>query len=141
VAGVGALVAGFMLFQNLQKEGVQWQKYDASVIEQADKPVMLDFYADWCIPCIELDRKTFTDGRVIEETESFIRMKVDLTHFDSKRAEKLRQQYDVAGVPTIIFLDSEGNEVENVRVVGFLNAEDFLKRVEQVDQKEAAYND
>lgn len=141
VAGVGALVAGFMLFQNLQKEGVQWQKYDASVIEQADKPVMLDFYADWCIPCIELDRKTFTDGRVIEETESFIRMKVDLTHFDSKRAEKLRQQYDVAGVPTIIFLDSEGNEVENVRVVGFLNAEDFLKRVEQVDQKETAYNE
>jgi thiol:disulfide interchange protein DsbD len=140
-AGVSLLVAGFMLFQNLQKEGVQWQKYDASVIEQTDKPVMLDFYADWCIPCIELDRKTFTDGRVIEKTESFVRMKVDLTHFDSERAEKLRKQYDIAGVPTIIFLDSEGNEVENVRVVGFLNAEDFLKRVEQVDQKEAAYND
>src|SRR5699024_10672922 len=59
--GAGALILGFMLFQNLQKEEVQWQKYDASLLEQTNKPVMLDFYADWCIPCIELDRKTFTD--------------------------------------------------------------------------------
>jgi thiol:disulfide interchange protein DsbD len=139
--GIGTLLAGFMLFQNLQKEGVQWQPYDASVIEQADKPVMLDFYADWCIPCIELDRKTFTDGRVIEETESFIRMKVDLTHFDSKRAEKLRRQYDIAGVPTIMFLDSEGNEVEDARVVGFLNADNFLKRVDKIPQQQAVYNE
>src|SRR5699024_6960934 len=139
--GAGALILGFMLFQNLQKEEVQWQKYDASLLEQANKPVMLDFYADWCIPCIELDRKTFTDDRVIGETESFVRMKVDLTHFDSERAEKLRKQFDIAGVPTIMFLDSEGNEIEGARVVGFLNAEDFLKRVDQVEQKETALND
>lgn len=134
-AGVGALIAGFMLFQNLQKEEVQWQTYDANIIKQTDKPVMLDFYADWCIPCIELDRKTFTDDRIIEETESFVRMKIDLTHFDSKRAEKLRKQYDIAGVPTIVFLDPEGNEVEKARVVGFLNADNFLKRVHEVKQK------
>lgn len=132
--GIVALVAGFMLFQNLQKEGVEWQKYDAQLIKQTDKPVMLDFYADWCIPCIELDRKTFTDDRVINQTELFLRMKVDLTHFDSKRAEKLRQQYNIAGVPTIMFLDSDGNEIKDVRVVGFLNANNFLKRVKQVKQ-------
>lgn len=134
-AGLGALIVGLMLFQNLQKEEVQWQTYDANTIKQTDKPVMLDFYADWCIPCIELDRKTFTDDRIIEKTESFVRMKIDLTHFDSKRAEKLRKQYDIAGVPTIVFLDSEGNEVEKARVVGFLNADNFLKRVHEVKQK------
>lgn len=133
-AGTGALIAGFMLFQNLQKENVQWQKYDASLIEQSNKPVMLDFYADWCIPCIELDRKTFTDGRVIEETESFVRMKVDLTHFNSEQAEKLRQQYGIAGVPTIMFLNSEGNEIKDARVVGFLDPDNFLKRVKQVQK-------
>lgn len=132
--GVASLIAGFMLFQNLQKEGVRWQKYDAQLIKQTNKPVMLDFYADWCIPCIELDRKTFTDDRVINQTESFLLMKVDLTHFESKRAERLRQKYDIAGVPTIMFLDSEGNEIKNARVVGFLNADRFLKRIEQAKE-------
>ena len=132
--GAAALIAGFMLFQNLQKEEVQWQQYDAQLIEQTDKPVILDFYADWCIPCIELDRKTFTDNRVINRTKSFLRMKVDLTHFDSKRAEKLRQQYNIAGVPTIMFLDSDGNEIKDTRVVGFLNANNFLERLEKVEQ-------
>lgn len=139
--GVGTLAAAFMLFQNLQKESVQWQKYDAKVIEQMKKPVMLDFYADWCIPCIELDRKTFTDGRVIEETESFVRMKVDLTHFDSKRAEKLRQQYDIAGVPTIMFLNSDGKEIKSARVVGFMGADNFLKRVEDVNQSQITHHE
>jgi thiol:disulfide interchange protein DsbD len=116
------------------EKGGQWQKYDAQLIKQTDKPIILDFYADWCIPCIELDRKTFTDNRVINRTESFLRMKVDLTHFDSKRAEKLRQQYKIAGVPTILFLDSEGNEIKNSRVIGFLNANKFLERLEKVEQ-------
>lgn len=139
--GIAALIAGFMLFQNLQKEGVQWKKYDAQLINQTDKPVMLDFYADWCIPCIELDRKTFTNDRVIDQTESFLRMKVDLTHFDSKRAGKLREKYGIAGVPTILFLDTEGKEIKDARVVGFLNADDFLERIEKVHESPKARND
>jgi thiol:disulfide interchange protein DsbD len=130
--GAGALVAGFILFQNLQKEGVQWQKYNSKVIKQTGKPAMLDFYADWCIPCVEMDRKTFTNSRVINQTTPFVRMKVDLTHFDSPRAEKLRKKYDIAGVPTVVFLDSSGKEVDNARVVGYLNANKFLKRVKRI---------
>jgi len=130
--GAGALVAGFLLFQNLQVEGVQWNEYHEARLTETQKPIMLDFYADWCIPCIELDRKTFTDSRVVEKTESFIRMKVDLTHFDSEQAEKLREEYNIAGVPTILFLDAEGEEVEGTRVVGFVNADKFLKKVDQV---------
>jgi thiol:disulfide interchange protein DsbD len=100
-----------------------------------DKPTVLDFYADWCIPCVEMDRKTFTNYKVIDRTASFIRMKVDLTHFDSRQAEKLRKTYDIAGVPTIIFLDSTGNEVKDARVVGYLNANKFLKRIRKLKQK------
>lgn len=135
--GVAALLAGLMLFQNLQKESVEWTPYDSSLVEQAQQngqPVMLDFYADWCIPCIELDRKTFTDNKVIEQTDSYMRLKVDLTHFDSEQAERLRQQYNIAGVPTILFLGPEGNEIESARVVGFLGPEEFLKKEDQVEK-------
>jgi thiol:disulfide interchange protein DsbD len=130
--GAGALVAGFFLFQNLQEEGVQWRPYNAAVIKQTNKPAMLDFYADWCIPCVEMDRKTFTNDKVVGKTASLIRMKVDLTHFDSKQSEKLREKYNIAGVPTIVFLDSTGNEVKDARVVGYLNAHKFLKQIDKL---------
>lgn len=132
--GIATLIGAFLLFQNLQKEGIKWQEYDADLIEQTDRPVILDFYADWCIPCIELERQTYTDEDVIASTDNFIRMKVDLTRYDSERSEKLRKQYDIAGVPTVIFLDSDGNEIREARVVGFLGPESFLKKVKTAKQ-------
>jgi len=136
--GIAALIGGFMLVQNLQLESVQWEPYSEQKIEMAveqNRPVMLDFYADWCIPCLELDRMTFTDEQVIEQTEDFVRLKVDLTNYDSSESEAIRKQFDVAGVPTIIFLNEQGEEVPDTRVVGFLNPEEFVKRVEKVSQK------
>lgn len=135
--GIGALGIGLMMFQNLQKESIVWEEYNSAKIEQAREdgvPVMIDFYADWCIPCLELDRRTFTDEAVIRETESFLRMKVDLTHFDSKEAEQLRSKFDIAGVPTILFLDVNGEEVTEARVVGFEAPERFLRRVAKADR-------
>ena len=133
--GIAALIGAFFLFQNLQKEGIKWQEYNADLIEETDKPVILDFYADWCIPCIELERQTYVDEEVIASTEDFLRMKVDLTRYDSERAEKLRKQYNIAGVPTVMFLDAEGNEIREARVVGFLGPEAFLKKVQTAKQQ------
>lgn len=134
--GIAGIAGAFLLFQNLQKEAVLWDEYHPEQIELAagnSKPVMIDFYADWCIPCLELDRRTFTNSDVIRQTESFMRLKVDLTHFDSAEAERIRQQYNIAGVPTILFLDSSGNEVTEARVTGFENPESFLKKVAVVE--------
>jgi len=133
--GIAALIGAFFLFQNLQKEGIKWQEYNANLIEETNQPVILDFYADWCIPCIELERQTYVDQEVIASTEDFLRMKVDLTRYDSERAEKLRKQYNIAGVPTVIFLDSEGNEIREARIVGFLGPEAFLKKVKTAKQR------
>lgn len=133
--GIAALIGALFLFQNLQKEGIKWQQYNTDLIAKTEKPVILDFYADWCIPCIELERQTYTDEEVIESTEDFLRMKVDLTRYDSERSEKLRKQYDIAGVPTVMFLDSNGNEISEARVVGFLGPEAFLKKVEIAKQQ------
>lgn len=133
--GTIAVIAGVIFIMNIQKEGVQWQEYDESLLEEAqteNRPVVLDFYADWCIPCLELDRITFTDFRVVEATGEMTRLKVDLTRFDSPESEELRRQYNVSGVPTIVFLDENGSEVQDARIVGFVGPDEFMNRIEKV---------
>lgn len=134
--GTLAIVTGILFIGNLQKEGMVWEPYTQERLTEAsasDNMAVLDFYADWCIPCLELERITFTDSRVIEATDHMEKLKVDLTHFDSPESEKLRQRYDVAGVPTIVFLDKEGNEIPDTRVVGFVGPDEFLKQIEKAN--------
>lgn len=132
-AGTAIVVAGIMVFFNLHKETVEWEDYSRERLDYAfdnNIPAIIDFYADWCIPCLELERNTFTDPRVIEVTKPMIRLKVDLTHFDSPESRELRKEFEVIGVPTIIFLDQDSQEVREARIVGFINADDFLKHLE-----------
>ncbi len=111
-----------------QTNSIDWQPYNAEVFDNAkgnSKKILIDFYADWCIPCKELDALTFSDANVIAASEEFVNMKADLTKTLSPEVEKLRQQFSIVGVPTVLVIDSNGNEVD--RITGFLNAEEFLK--------------
>lgn len=146
--GVGAvcLVVAALLIQNLQKEGIEWEDYSDEQFEQAladGSPIMMDFYADWCIPCLELERATFTDQNVIDATLGFRRFKVDMTQYESESSQRLRERFNIAGVPTILFINEEGEEVEDARVVGFLRADRFLEMVQmaQPEEEVAAFND
>lgn len=130
--GVVAVAGGVVMSNVLLKPSVEWTPFTQEAFDAAKaegKPIVLDFYADWCIPCLELDRSTFTDEAVIEAMEPFARFKVDLTNFDSHESEALRLQFEVAGVPTILFLDAKGLEVPDTRVIGFLPPEEFLRRM------------
>lgn len=134
--GLVGIIFGIMMVLNLQKEGVVWEMYTNEKFETAiseGQPVVLDFYADWCIPCLELDRVTFINPDVIEELDDFVRLKVDLTNFDSPESEELRQQFNIIGVPTIVFIDVTGEEVNRARVTGFLNPSAFLEKVSLVN--------
>ena len=135
--GAAAIIVGVMGFQFLQKPTMEWQPYSEEALAEAQaagKPVLMNFHADWCIPCLELDHVTFTDEEVIRETSDFVRVKVDLTHYDSPEAKAIRKQFDVAGVPTLIFLNRNGEEVEGSRIVGFMGPEQFLQRVRRVKE-------
>jgi thiol:disulfide interchange protein DsbD len=91
---------------------------------------MLDFTADWCAPCHELERFTFTDPRVRQATRDFRAFRVDLTRYQSENAERWRRQYGINGVPTVVFLTPSGHEVTHARVEGFIPPERFLERVQ-----------
>jgi thioredoxin:protein disulfide reductase len=114
---------------------VQWESYDAQLLAAAraeNKPVVIDFYADWCLPCKELDDKTFTNEAVIAELDRFVRVKADLTAPDDEKTRELTKQYAILGVPTIVFLDEAGNEISGARLTGYEPPAAFLKRVQQV---------
>ncbi len=95
--------------------------------------MIIDFYAAWCTPCRELEGITFHNALVVGEAEkNFIMIKVDLTRANNPVHEELVRRYGVKGVPTVVFLDPAGKEREELRLVDFLPADQFLGRMKAV---------
>ncbi|MDP3919445.1 MAG: cytochrome c biogenesis protein CcdA [Candidatus Omnitrophota bacterium] len=128
--GVGALaiLVGVTLLDSGPRPAVVWTPYSNEVVEAAasERPVIMDFYAEWCIPCHELERWTYSDREVIAELERFTRVKVDLTYPESPRSVQVIEEYGIHGVPTILFLDRHGKEVTEARIDGFIGPEELL---------------
>jgi len=119
------------------KTAIQWFPYSEAMLSQAaheSKPVFIDFYADWCAPCKELDERTFAAPEVIDRSRDFIMLKVDLTSTDDPRAEELRRKYQVKGVPTLVFLKPDGQEIPDFRGTGFEPKEAFLDKMNRTIQ-------
>jgi thiol:disulfide interchange protein DsbD len=95
-------------------------------IKAAGKPVMLDFYADWCVSCKEMERYTFSDPRVQQKLANTLLLQADVTA-NSDDDKALLKRFTLFGPPGIIFFDLNGKEIDRVRVVGFQDAEMFLK--------------
>jgi len=128
---VGVFV-GVQMFKAAQRT-LSFRPYDAAAVQAsvaAGRPVMMDFSADWCLPCHELELNTFTDPRVVAAAKGFDRYKVDLTKYDSPEASALRKRFGVTGVPIVVFLGKGGSEVAEARVDGFLPPERFLQQME-----------
>lgn len=115
-----------------ETKSIAWEKYsDEAVSTIRGKGVIIDFYADWCIPCKELDASTFSDQEVIRTSKEFETYKADLTKSMSPEVASLREKYKIAGVPTILILDSTGKERE--RITGYLDATEFLKVLNKIN--------
>jgi thiol:disulfide interchange protein DsbD len=137
--GIGAVsLAGYMVVSLVMLgPGVAWQPYSEEKVEQATemgKPVIIDFYADWCAPCRDLDRITFHDPEVVEAAKSFSMLKVDLTRKGDPLHEVLLNRYEVRGVPTVVFLGPDGKEVKSLRVLSFEKPEVFLEKMNHLQQ-------
>lgn len=131
VVGVGALALAVYLFAGMRATGLAFTAATPDAVDaelRAGRVVMVDFSADWCVPCHELENVTFTDRRVIAAARDFRAFKVDLTRYASPEAERWRKRYGINGVPTVVFLSAAG-EVRAARVEGFLPPERFLERM------------
>jgi thiol:disulfide interchange protein DsbD len=128
------LLVGGIAFAIPPRKGVevQWQKYDAALVTATGKPVIIDFYAAWCIPCKELDEKVFSETAVAKDLDRFTRVKADLTNNDDPLVRELTKRYAIVGVPTVVFLDSSGHEQQPLRLTGLETPQQFLTRIKQV---------
>ena len=117
----------------MQGPGVNWQSYSEELLKEAkilNKPIIIDFYADWCSPCRKLEEITFHDAVLVKHAkQDFITIKVDLTRKDNPVHEHLLKEYGVKGVPTVVFLNRKGKERDDLRLEDFLPADQFLIRM------------
>ncbi len=131
--GVLALLAGIVAVRPILAEGIRFQPFDPAALQAASaggRPVILEFSADWCMPCRELEHSTFKDRQVIARSRDFAVFKVDLTRYDSPGSQALRARYGVTGVPEILFFAAGGGELRGLRVIGYLPPAPFLERME-----------
>jgi thiol:disulfide interchange protein DsbD len=131
------LAAGvyFALPSSSSASTLVWDSYSErslAAARAAHKPVIVDFYADWCIPCKELDEKTFSNRDVANQLDHFVRLKANLTSGDDAKTQALTKRYGIIGVPTILLLDADGKEIEALRLTGFEEPEKFRERLTRV---------
>ncbi len=131
VIAAAALV--WMLIPRPAPPALQFEPYSSEVLAsaaEARKPVLIDFSADWCIPCREMERSTFIDPGVVREAARFVTLKANLTAQD-KTNDELTHQYDIQGVPTTLLIDSSGRVSQ--RKVGYIGPQEFLADLRRVD--------
>ena len=102
-------------------------------LTHADKPVMLDFYADWCVSCKEMERDTFADPRVASKLDGMLLLQADVTA-NSDEDKALLQRFGLFGPPGTLFFDANGKEIAAARVVGYQPPEAFLTTLERTQR-------
>ncbi len=115
-----------------QEAGIAWIPYAEAALEKATetgKPIVIDFSAEWCLPCRELERETFSAPEIVSAARGVVPLKADLTQHGSPDVRSLRRKYSIRGVPTIVFIDKSGKERKDLRVVEFIDKDEFLKRL------------
>lgn len=107
--------------------------------KQEGKPVILDFYADWCDACHKMDDEVFADATVRKMLRQFVRLRVDLTN-NTVADHALMTQYDVIAPPTILFINRQGDELSSRRIVGEMSAGEFLDRLNSLTSASCELN-
>ena len=106
---------------------------DAALAQTGGKPALLDFYADWCVSCKEMEKFTFTDPRVREKFARMVLLQIDVTANNADDKAMLKR-FQLFGPPGIILFDGQGRELVGKRVIGYQNADQFLQSLQVLTQ-------
>ncbi len=98
---------------------------DERIQQSKDKYIMVRFHADWCVSCKEMDRFTFSDSKVQSRLKDVVLLEIDVTDGTPDDADLLKR-FKLFGPPGIVFIDRQGNDIPDIKVIGFLNKNDFL---------------
>ena len=128
IGAIAAVALGYLTVQSHRPQPqLSFDSFDNALISAATahrKPVVIDFSADWCVPCREMERTTFVDRGVIAEAAGFVRLRANMTA-DNAQNKAIMKQFNVQGVPTTVFIDPQGHIRE--RRVGYIGPERFVK--------------
>lgn len=116
--------------QSVHFQRIQAAELNKAISQAQGKPVMLDFYADWCVSCKEMERYTFPEGNVQQALRDVTLLQIDVTTNTPEQRE-LMKQYSVIGPPAMLFFDKQGQELKAFRLVGFMKAEPFAEHVKR----------
>ena len=108
------------LFQRINSSA----QLDSAIRAAAGKPVMLDFYADWCISCKEMERYTFVDDKVRSKISDLVALQADVT-LNADEHKALLKRFNLFGPPGIVFFDRQGELIKDLRGSGFQSADKF----------------
>jgi thiol:disulfide interchange protein DsbD len=133
-----ALAAILITTMLMRGPGVAWTDYSDEIIKEATRlkrPVVIDFYAAWCAPCRELEESTFHDPAVVKQAQNgFVMIKVDVTQGGNPIHERLLQEYGIKGVPTVVFLNADGKECHDLRLLDFLPPDQMVTRLSRLQK-------
>lgn len=127
VGGAGGAAAEHAAFKRVKT--VADLDRELAAAASAGKPVMLDFYADWCVSCKEMERYTFSDQTVIQEMGRFVLLQADVTANDAADQALMQGRFGIPGPPAMLFFDTAGSELRNFRLVGFKPAAEFAEHL------------
>ncbi|MFI4932892.1 MAG: thioredoxin fold domain-containing protein, partial [Burkholderiales bacterium] len=132
--GIGMVAVAVWLAQPVSiTQAIAWEPYEQwSNPEHAadgEKPLLLDFAAEWCIPCREMDHTTYLHPEVVREANRFHMVKADITQ-DNESTSELVAKYEVRGVPTVILFSPRGDETQ--RMVGYVGPSQMLSAMRAV---------
>ena len=120
-ANAQSAVQNSLVFQQISN----YDELQAVLKQHPNKMAMLDLYADWCVACKEFEHKTFADPQVQSALSDVLLLRVDMTN-NSESNRTLMKALAVTGLPTIIFFNQQGEEIQAQRITGFLPAEAFM---------------
>jgi thiol:disulfide interchange protein DsbD len=126
------LAPGHILARGTPEGGIPWKAYDDGLLSDAKangRLALVDFSAEWCLPCKELDHRVFSQPDVVAATSDIVTLRADLTETASPEVARIRREFAIKGVPTIVFIGANGVERSELRVVGIVDKSEFLSRV------------